>query len=148
MILLSLQSLSLLSVPPEILIAFRGHRKGKFVLSGLMDFFSRIFHKFEYVSRMNSHFSFLDTHSFQHFQFWKTQGTILLHFAKIREREWFLQMKSRNFLDLMVFPEPFFCDKPTRSLEMVRLHDMPNFWIWSETSDICLLFIQVKRRCT
>ena len=140
MILLSLQSLSLLSVPPERLIVFTGHRNGKFVLE--CEFSINL----NSVSRINSHFSFLDTHSFQHFQFWKTQDTIILHFAKIYERECFLQMKSRVFSDLMLFPEPFFCDKPTRSLEIVRLHEMPNCWIFSETSDICL-FIQVKRRC-
>ena len=48
---------------------------------------------------------------------------------------------------LMLFPEPFSCDKPTRFLEMVRLHDMPDCWVLSKTSDTCLLFIQVKTKC-
>ena len=49
--------------------------------------------------------------------------------------------------DLMLFPEPFFYDKAARFLEMVRLHDMPNCWILSKASDICLLFLKVKTRC-
>ena len=39
------------------------------------------------LSKINSHYPFLNTHSFQHFQFRKTQGTLILHFAKYTQRE-------------------------------------------------------------
>ena len=38
-------------------------------------------------SKINSHFPFLNTHSFQHFQFPKTQGTLMLHVTKYTQRE-------------------------------------------------------------
>ena len=89
-----------------ILIVFRGHRKGKFVLNGLMDFFSRmwIFHKFEQCIENKFTFFFLDTHSFQHFQFWKTQGTILLHFAKIYRKRMISSNEVLCFFRLNAFP--------------------------------------------
>ena len=143
---LLIQSLSLLSLHLEILNVFRVSRNKKSVLNELMNF-SVVEWEFSInlnsSPRINSHFSFLDTDSFKHFQFQKTHGTVILHFGD----DVILHFEKGNdffkwsfiFFRLNAFHESFFCDQ-IRFLEIMRLHGMAYCWFWARrVTYICYL---------
>ena len=115
--------------------------------NGLMNFFVVEWEfptNFNNLPRINSHFSgyrFFQTFSISE-NSWYCNTTLRGWY-----REGMVSSSEVSFSSsLMLFPESFFSDQPTRFLEIVRLHDMRCCWILSNAGDICLLFIQVKTR--
>ena len=150
---LLIQSLSLLSLHLEILNVFRVSRNKKSVLNELMNF-SVVEWEFSInlnsSPRINSHFSFLDTDSFKHFQFQKTHGTVILHFGD----DVILHFEKGNdffkwsfiFFRLNAFPWILLL-WPNQIFRNNAFTWYGILLVLSKASNIYLLFIQVKTRC-